>query len=60
MIGNGETKFTPGQIAGINDNVTLVPHSASVQCNDAGFYMLSHGEIWRGSEQVWLNISESI
>ena len=60
MIGNGQTKFTPGQIAGINKNVTLEPHSASVQCNDAGFYMLSHGEIWRGSEQVWLNISESI
>ena len=54
VIGNGQTKFTPGQIAGINENVTLEPHSARVQCNDAGFYMLSHGEIWRGSEQVWL------
>ena len=60
VIGNGQTKFKPGHIAGINENVTLAPHSAIVQCNDAGFYMLSHDEIWRGSEQVWLNISESI
>ena len=60
VIGNGQTKFMPGQIAGINENGTLEPHSATVQCNDAGFYMLSHGEIWRGSEQVWLNIIQSV
>ena len=60
VIGNGQTKFMPGQIAGINENGTLEPHSASVQCNDAGFYMLSHGEIWRGSEPVWLNIIQAV
>ena len=51
-IGNGEAIFTPGQVIEQTGQRELIPHSASIQCNDNGFYMSVQGKIWRLNEQV--------
>ena len=51
-IGNGEAKFTPGRVIQTGKEKKVLSHAATVECNDDGFYMTVHDEIWRGPKQV--------
>ena len=58
---NGEAKFFPGEIVQSLEKRELKPHSATVGCNDNGFYMSVNEKTWRETKQVkiWIESSSS-
>ena len=49
---NGEAKFFPGEIVQSSEKREVKPHSATVGCNDNGFYMSIDEKTWRETELV--------